>query len=71
MEGGVNRRPVDNVAVRRVLDGHGHGIRLNRDERQEAVRIGTDRGMTAATLADLLDVTTRTVVRDRAAARTC
>jgi transcriptional regulator with XRE-family HTH domain len=59
---------VDPIAVEQVLAGHGGG--LNRAERREAVRIGTARGLSAEELAALLDISDRTVQRDRSEART-
>lgn len=61
-----DRNLVDEVAIERALDGH--RVPLNRAEAIEATRIGTERGLSAKEIADLIGCTQRSVVRYRVGA---
>lgn len=61
-------RIVDPVAVERALAGDGVvAARLTKPEQRAAARLGTQRGLSAAALGELLHRTSRTVQRVRAA----
>lgn len=55
---------IDEVAVKRALDGD-RSVSLTKEERAEAVRIGTEIRLSANHLGKLLGTSARTVVRDR------
>lgn len=59
---------VDPVAVARLVAGDPPG-RVTRAERQQAVRVLSRRGMSAAQIAETIGATSRTVVRMRARIR--
>ena len=54
---------LDEIAIELALAGQ--NVRLTRDERLEATRRGTDRGLSLTQLSDLLGVDVRTIDRDR------
>lgn len=55
---------VDEVAIKRALEGD-KSVSLTKDERAEAVRIGTAEHLSARDLGKLLGASTRTIVRKR------
>ena len=54
---------LDEIAIELALAGQ--NVRLTRDERLEATRRGTERGLSLTQLSDLLGVDVRTIDRDR------
>lgn len=56
---------IDLVAVQQRLDGR--KVPLTPAEQRVAIRLGTERGLSAAELGELLGITQRTVVRARSA----
>ena len=54
---------LDEIAIELALAGQ--NVRLTRDERLEATRRGTERGLSLTPLSDLLGVDVRTIDRDR------
>jgi len=60
----VEQEPLlDEIAIELALAGQ--NVRLTRDERLEATRRGTERGLSLTQLSDLLGVDVRTIDRDR------
>lgn len=61
-------RGLDEIAIAEAM--HGRPVRLTPDERAEAVLLMTAKGYTASEIAERLQVTSRSVVRRRAATGT-